>query len=141
MTENEGMDTTNPSAEEPQTDVRVPTGHAVIQGYLKTLDEPLETAGGRIATVSGRYYAMDRDRRWDRTELAWRAMVDGEGRHAASGREAVELAYAEGEDDEFIRPTVIAGGEPIRDGDQVIHINFRKDRPRQLPPLPGAPRR
>ncbi len=89
-------------------------------------------AGGQIATVSGRYYAMDRDNRWDRTELAWRAMVDGEGRRAASAREAIEAAYAAGEDDEFIRPTIIEGGEPIRDGDQVIHINFRKDRPRQL---------
>jgi 2,3-bisphosphoglycerate-independent phosphoglycerate mutase len=100
--------------------------------YLKCLDEALETSGGRIATVSGRYYAMDRDNRWDRTEMAWRAMVDGEGRHAESAGEAIEAAYAAGEDDEFIRPTVIAGAEPIRDGDQVIHINFRKDRPRQL---------
>jgi 2,3-bisphosphoglycerate-independent phosphoglycerate mutase len=100
--------------------------------YLQCLDEPLETAGGRIATVSGRYYAMDRDNRWDRTEMAWRAMVDGEGRVADNARAAIEDAYAAGEDDEFIRPTVIAGAETIRDGDQVIHINFRKDRPRQL---------
>ncbi|RKT45730.1 2,3-bisphosphoglycerate-independent phosphoglycerate mutase [Thiocapsa rosea] len=100
--------------------------------YLKCLDEALETSGGRIATVSGRYYAMDRDNRWDRTELAWRAMVDGEGRHAESAHAAIEAAYAAGEDDEFIRPTIVDGGEPIRDGDQVIHINFRKDRPRQL---------
>ncbi|NCA71562.1 MAG: 2,3-bisphosphoglycerate-independent phosphoglycerate mutase [Sphingobacteriia bacterium] len=100
--------------------------------YLKCLDEPLETAGGRIATLSGRYYAMDRDNRWDRTELAWRAMVDGEGRRAASAAEAIEQAYAAGEDDEFIRPTIIGEAEPIRDGDQVIHFNFRKDRPRQL---------
>jgi 2,3-bisphosphoglycerate-independent phosphoglycerate mutase len=100
--------------------------------YLQCLDEPLEMAGGRIATVSGRYYAMDRDNRWDRTEMAWRAMVDGEGRVAQSARAAIEAAYAAGEDDEFIRPTVIAAAETIQDGDQVIHINFRKDRPRQL---------
>jgi 2,3-bisphosphoglycerate-independent phosphoglycerate mutase len=100
--------------------------------YMKSLDEALDTSGGRIVTVSGRYYAMDRDNRWDRTEMAWRAMVDGEGRHAETVRDAIEAAYAAGEDDEFIRPTVIAGAEPIRDGDQVIHINFRKDRPRQL---------
>lgn len=100
--------------------------------YLKTLEESLENAGGRIATVCGRYYAMDRDNRWDRTELAWRAMVDGEGRRAESARAAIEQAYEAGEDDEFIRPTVIDGGDLIRDGDQVIHINFRKDRPRQL---------
>jgi 2,3-bisphosphoglycerate-independent phosphoglycerate mutase len=59
-------------------------------------------------------------------------MVDCEGRQAETVRGAIEAAYAAGEDDEFIRPTVIAGAEPIRDGDQVIHINFRKDRPRQL---------
>jgi 2,3-bisphosphoglycerate-independent phosphoglycerate mutase len=100
--------------------------------YMKSLDEALDTSGGRIVTVSGRYYAMDRDNRWDRTEMAWRAMVDGEGRQAETVQDAIEAAYAAGEDDEFIRPTVIAGAEPIRDGDQVIHINFRKDRPRQL---------
>lgn len=100
--------------------------------YLKCFDQALDAAGGQIATVSGRYYAMDRDNRWERTELAWRAMVDGEGRRAASAREAIEAAYAAGEDDEFIRPTIIDGADLIRDGDQVIHINFRKDRPRQL---------
>ncbi len=75
---------------------------------------------------------MDRDNRWERTELAWRALVDGEGRAADSAREAIEAAYAAGEDDEFIRPTVIRGGERIQNGDQVIHCNFRKDRPRQM---------
>jgi len=99
--------------------------------YLNCLDEALEATGGRIATVIGRYYAMDRDNRWDRTELAWRAMVDGEGRHAESARAAIEAAYAADEDDEFIRPTIIDGAEPIRNGDQVLHFNFRKDRPRQ----------
>ena len=100
--------------------------------YLACVEEALEAAGGRIATVSGRYYAMDRDNRWDRTELAWRGLVDGEGRRAPSARAAIEAAYAAGEDDEFIRPTIVEGGEPILDGDQVIHLNFRKDRPRQM---------
>ncbi len=103
-----------------------------VLNYLNAVEGALEIAGGRIATVSGRYYAMDRDNRWERTELAWRAMVDGEGRHAASARAAIEAAYAAGEDDEFIRPTVIEGAQLIEDGDQVIHINFRKDRPRQM---------
>ena len=103
-----------------------------ILSYLKSVEESLQLAGGRVATVCGRYYAMDRDNRWERTELAWRAMVDGEGRRAPSVRAAIEMAYAADEDDEFIRPTVIEGGEPIRPGDQVIHLNFRKDRPRQL---------
>jgi 2,3-bisphosphoglycerate-independent phosphoglycerate mutase len=100
--------------------------------YLKPVEDGLEKAGGHIATVSGRYYAMDRDHRWDRTELAWRAMVERKGREASSARAAIEQAYAAGEDDEFIRPTLIAGGEAIRNGDPVIHFNFRKDRPRQL---------
>ena len=102
------------------------------RAYLTALEEALTAAGGCIASVIGRYYAMDRDNRWDRTELAWRALVDGEGRRAHSARAAIEAAYAAGEDDEFIRPTLVEGGEPIRDGDQVIHINFRKDRPRQM---------
>lgn len=100
--------------------------------YLNCLNEALEATGGRFATVIGRYYAMDRDNRWDRTELAWRAMVDGEGRRAGSARAAIEAAYAADEDDEFIRPTILEGAEPIRNGDQVIHFNFRKDRPRQM---------
>ena len=100
--------------------------------YLKSVENALEVAGGRIASVSGRYYAMDRDNRWERTELAWRALVDGEGNRALSARAAIEASYAQGEDDEFIRPTLIEGGETIRSGDQVIHFNFRKDRPRQL---------
>ncbi|WP_246237754.1 2,3-bisphosphoglycerate-independent phosphoglycerate mutase [Caldichromatium japonicum] len=100
--------------------------------YLKPLENALEVAGGQIATVSGRYYAMDRDNRWERTELAWRALVDGEGRRAPNARVAIEMAYEMGEDDEFIRPTVIEGGETIKSGDQVVHFNFRKDRPRQL---------
>jgi 2,3-bisphosphoglycerate-independent phosphoglycerate mutase len=99
--------------------------------YLCAVDEALEAAGGIYSSVSGRYYAMDRDKRWDRTKLAFDAFVHGEGRSADSARAAIELAYGEGEDDEFIRPTVIDGGEPIRDGDPLIFFNFRKDRPRQ----------
>jgi len=102
------------------------------KSFLPPVEEALAAAGGQIATVIGRYYAMDRDQRWERTELAWRALVDGEGRHAPDARTAIDMAYAEGEDDEFIRPTIIDGAELIRDGDQVIHFNFRKDRPRQL---------
>ncbi|GAB0150070.1 2,3-bisphosphoglycerate-independent phosphoglycerate mutase [Marichromatium sp. PS1] len=103
-----------------------------VLGYLDAFEPALREAGGQIATVSGRFYAMDRDNRWERTEQAWRAMVDGEGRRAADARAAIAAAYEAGEDDEFIVPTVLEGAEPIRDGDQVIHFNFRKDRPRQL---------
>jgi 2,3-bisphosphoglycerate-independent phosphoglycerate mutase len=99
--------------------------------YLAPVEHALASVGGRIGTVSGRYYAMDRDNRWERTEMAWRALVEGEGREAGSAREAIEQAYACSEDDEFIRPTIIAGGERIANGDSVIFFNFRKDRPRQ----------
>jgi len=90
----------------------------------------------KIATVSGRYYAMDRDKRWDRTEKAYNAMVLGEGRKAASAKAAVAEAYAAGETDEFIIPTVIeTDGAPvatINDGDVVVFFNFRGDRARQI---------
>jgi len=102
------------------------------KNYLCALDEALAAAGGVYSTVSGRYFAMDRDHRWDRTKLAFDAFVHGDGRRADSARSAIEQAYANDEDDEFIRPTVIEGGEPIRDGDPVVFFNFRKDRPRQI---------
>jgi 2,3-bisphosphoglycerate-independent phosphoglycerate mutase len=90
---------------------------------------------GRFATVEGRYYAMDRDKRWDRTERAYRAMVLGEGERAGSAAEAVERAYARGEDDEFILPTAIEReGEDatIARGDTILTFNFRPDRMRQI---------
>jgi 2,3-bisphosphoglycerate-independent phosphoglycerate mutase len=89
--------------------------------------------GGAIATVSGRFFAMDRDKRWDRTEKAYRAMVLGEGRAARSASKALEDAYARGENDEFVEPTVIEGADgSIRDGDTIVAINFRPDRMRQI---------
>ncbi len=100
--------------------------------YLNELESALEDAGGCIATVSGRYYAMDRDNRWDRTEQAWKAMVKGEGVMAESARYAIEAAYAQGETDEFIQPAVLADAEQVESGDSVIFFNFRNDRPRQL---------
>ena len=100
--------------------------------YLSAVENALSGAGGRIVTVSGRFYAMDRDNRWDRTEAAWRTMVRCEGRQAESARVAIESAYAAEQGDEFIAPTVIAGGEPVLAGDAVVFFNFRKDRTRQL---------
>ena len=85
-----------------------------------------------VATVSGRYYAMDRDKRWERTALAWDAMVHGRGERAATAAEAVTRAHARDEGDEFVRPTVIGSYEGLRDGDAVVHMNFRADRARQL---------
>ena len=91
-------------------------------------------AGGRVASVTGRYYAMDRDSRWDRIKLAMDALVRGEaeGRHAATGEEAVRAAYERGETDEFIKPTLVGEKGRIEPGDVVIFFNFRPDRARQL---------
>jgi 2,3-bisphosphoglycerate-independent phosphoglycerate mutase len=89
--------------------------------------------GARVATVSGRYYAMDRDKRWDRTELAFDAIVKGEAEFSAeTGEEAVRKAYDRGETDEFIKPTVVGAEGHIRDGDRAIFFNFRPDRARQM---------
>ncbi|NLG84614.1 MAG: 2,3-bisphosphoglycerate-independent phosphoglycerate mutase, partial [Firmicutes bacterium] len=105
--------------------------------YLDELEAKCAEIGiGRIATVSGRYYAMDRDRRWERVEKAYRAMVAGEGEKAASARQAVEKSYANGVTDEFVLPTVIVeAGRPvatIEPGDGVIFFNFRPDRAREI---------
>jgi 2,3-bisphosphoglycerate-independent phosphoglycerate mutase len=100
-------------------------------GYLAELERWLRHAG-RIATVSGRYYAMDRDRRWERTKLAYDAIVHAEGPQAASAIGAVEASYRRGETDEFVRPTVIGDYDGMAAGDAVLHMNFRPDRARQL---------
>jgi 2,3-bisphosphoglycerate-independent phosphoglycerate mutase len=100
--------------------------------YLPDIEKALQSAGGSIATVLGRYYAMDRDKRWQRTEQAWRALVLGEGRNANSATDAIKSAYALDESDEFIRPVRLPGAENIQHGDEFIFFNFRKDRPRQL---------
>jgi 2,3-bisphosphoglycerate-independent phosphoglycerate mutase len=100
-------------------------------GYIPELERWLRHAG-RIGTVCGRYYAMDRDRRWERTKLAYDAIVHAEGLHAGSAGAGVAEAHERGETDEFIRPTVIGDYDGIADGDVAIHLNFRPDRARQL---------
>jgi 2,3-bisphosphoglycerate-independent phosphoglycerate mutase len=104
---------------------------ALVEDHLTSLGR------GRIASVVGRYYAMDRDRHWQRTQAAYQLLTAGRGEHtAASAREAVESAYARGENDEFVHATAIVppGQEPvtINDGDAVIMMNFRADRARQI---------
>jgi 2,3-bisphosphoglycerate-independent phosphoglycerate mutase len=106
--------------------------------YLRELERWLRHAG-RVGTVSGRYYAMDRDRRWDRTKLAYDAIVHAEGERAESAVEAVERSYASGQTDEFVRPTVIGDYDAAADGDAVLHLNFRPDRARQLVRALGEP--
>ncbi|CAA7612430.1 phosphoglycero mutase III, cofactor-independent [Candidatus Terasakiella magnetica] len=85
-----------------------------------------------VATVSGRYYAMDRDKRWDRVSLAWAAMVEGRGEAAADAVAAVTQSYAAGKTDEFVLPTVIAGYGGMKDGDGLLMGNFRADRAREI---------
>ncbi|HET8820367.1 MAG TPA: 2,3-bisphosphoglycerate-independent phosphoglycerate mutase [Thermoleophilaceae bacterium] len=89
--------------------------------------------GARVASVTGRYYAMDRDNRWDRTKLAFDAIVTGEAEfHAETGEEAVRQAYERGETDEFVKPTLAGDDGRIRKGDSIVFFNFRPDRARQL---------
>lgn len=104
--------------------------------YVEQLEQKIDEIGiGEIATLSGRYYAMDRDKRWERTALAYDALVFEKGREAHSAKEAIEIAYQNNETDEFIKPTIINGGgvsTKIKEGDAVIFFNFRADRARQL---------
>ncbi len=106
--------------------------------YIKPLIERMrEMETGRIATVMGRYYAMDRDKRWERTGEAYYAMTAGQGFRVPGALEAVEQAYARGETDEFVKPSVVVDekDEPVglvRDGDSIIFFNFRPDRARQI---------
>ncbi|MEF8774570.1 MAG: 2,3-bisphosphoglycerate-independent phosphoglycerate mutase, partial [Halobacteriales archaeon] len=102
--------------------------------YLRDLEEVAAAAGtGAPATVSGRYYAMDRDRNWERTRRAYDAIVERDADHvAASGVEAVEQSYDRGTTDEFVEPTLIEGRPALAEGDAAIFFNFRADRARQL---------
>jgi 2,3-bisphosphoglycerate-independent phosphoglycerate mutase len=119
--------------------------HAVLDGrdtpprsaatFLPDLEDRLRKAhpGARVATIGGRYFAMDRDARWERTAAAYRAIVHGEGLLAPSVTAGLAAAYARGENDEFVQPTVIdASAGIVQDGDAVIMANFRADRARQL---------
>jgi 2,3-bisphosphoglycerate-independent phosphoglycerate mutase len=131
--------------------------HALLDGrdtpprsadaFVPALEARLRAAhpDARIASVGGRYYAMDRDKRWDRTEAGYDAIVHGVGERAASAEEAIERSYAGDVSDEFLRPTVIDAGTdagtgaadgghdgPLVEGEPVLHANFRADRARQL---------
>lgn len=99
---------------------------------LPQLEERIHAAGGGIASIMGRYYAMDRDNHWERTELAWRALVLGKGQSALCAETAIRAAYAAGDTDEFIRPILLPAFQPIAPDDPLISFNFRKDRPRQI---------
>lgn len=107
------------------------------KGYIEDLENKLASIGnGKIASVSGRYYAMDRDNRWERVEKAYAAMVYGEGNTANSAVEAMQNSYDAGATDEFVIPTVIVeNGKPvatIKDNDSIVFFNFRPDRAREI---------
>jgi 2,3-bisphosphoglycerate-independent phosphoglycerate mutase len=119
--------------------------HALLDGrdtpprsaaeFIVALEARLAVAhpDARIATVGGRYFAMDRDHRWDRVERGYDAIVHGVGERAESASAAIQAAYARGESDEFVTPTVIVGADgEVRSGDAIVHANFRADRARQL---------
>lgn len=102
-------------------------------GYIEWLESICRRIGiGSVATIAGRYYGMDRDKRWERTELAYKTLVFAEGPRVQSAAQAVEEAYAQGVTDEFLLPTVVDGRGTIEPGDSVIAINYRPDRMRQI---------
>ena len=120
----------------------VPQVHMITDGrdtapqcaldYVSELEALLAESGGRIGTVCGRYYAMDRDQRWDRVKLAWDTIVHGRGVAAESAEDAIERSYASGKGDEFILPSHLPGLEPVAPGDELVFFNFRNDRARQF---------
>ena len=106
-------------------------------GFIKSLQAHLNNSVGKIATVSGRYYAMDRDKRWERVKLAWDALVNGNGKKATDAIQAIEQSYTADVTDEFILPTVIVAEDQlplatIQEGDAAICFNFRTDRCREI---------
>ena len=102
-------------------------------GFVRDLQAEIGKIGvGKIASVGGRYYVMDRDNRWDRVEKAYKAIALGEGEHAASAHEAMEKSYAAGVTDEFVVPVIVTEGATVRDDDAIIFANFRPDRAREI---------
>jgi 2,3-bisphosphoglycerate-independent phosphoglycerate mutase len=103
------------------------------KGYIGELLEGMKTAGvGRIGTIIGRYYAMDRDKRWERVKIAYDGLAYAQGAAHADWEDAIDAAYDAGENDEFIKPRIIDGFPGIRDGDAIVNFNFRLDRAREI---------
>jgi 2,3-bisphosphoglycerate-independent phosphoglycerate mutase len=119
-----------------------------VHGFLDGRDTPPRSAeasiarmqnlldsipGAQFATISGRYYAMDRDKRWNRVERAYRCIAEGHAEHTEeTAIEALHAAYARDENDEFVQPTAISDGAAVKDGDAIVFVNFRADRAREL---------
>jgi 2,3-bisphosphoglycerate-independent phosphoglycerate mutase len=127
---------------------REKVGRIAVHAFLDGRDTPPQSArasleklqakcaalgNARIATIGGRYYAMDRDKRWERVKLAYAAITDADAPFtAANAVDALAAAYARGETDEFVKPTVVGAGAKVADGDAIVYMNFRADRARQL---------
>ncbi|MDX1741973.1 MAG: 2,3-bisphosphoglycerate-independent phosphoglycerate mutase [Ruegeria sp.] len=137
------------AAAKAMTDADVPVAlHAVTDGrdvapksaltFVAELEDRLP-AGARIVTVCGRYFAMDRDNRWERVAKAYKTMINGKGRVASSAQNAIEQAYDKSETDEFIEPTVLDGFDGVADGDGFFCLNFRADRAREILRTIGEP--
>ncbi len=113
------------------TDGRDTAPQAAIS-QVTSIEPALIAANGSVATVCGRFYAMDRDNRWERTERTWQALINKQGKTAIDLTTAIEQSYAINEFDEFIQPTIIDGSPTIEADDQIVFFNFRKDRTQQL---------
>lgn len=112
------------------------TAPRCAKAFVQDMENELARIGGRLGSIGGRYYAMDRDKRWDRVKKGWDAIVLGRPASGEldypNGTAAIDAAYARDEGDEFVTPSVIDGGAPIEDGDEVFCFNFRADRVRQI---------
>ncbi len=113
------------------TDGRDTPQHSA-QSYLAMLEPALNAAGGHISTVIGRYFALDRDNRWERVQQAFDALVHGKGASATDAATAMSQAYADDKTDEFIPATVLDAYTPIKPGEEVVFYNYRNDRPREI---------
>jgi 2,3-bisphosphoglycerate-independent phosphoglycerate mutase len=133
------------NASVPQTFVHVfgdgrDTAPKSIFGYLTQLQSHIDSIGhGKIATIIGRYYAMDRDKRWERVKLAYDCLVSGIGEVFADPFAAIQARYDNGENDEFLKPIIIAPEGTINDGDTIICFNYRSDRMREISQALGVP--
>jgi 2,3-bisphosphoglycerate-independent phosphoglycerate mutase len=108
------------------------TAPRIALTYLQELESLLKQYGGHIGSVCGRYYAMDRDHRWQRTQLAWNAIVHSRGKQVQSATQAIEESYADEVFDEFIKPILLPGQIALETGDELVFFNFRNDRAKQI---------
>ncbi|MFT5658510.1 MAG: 2,3-bisphosphoglycerate-independent phosphoglycerate mutase [Gammaproteobacteria bacterium] len=108
------------------------TGPQTALNFLPALEQKLDSCGGFIGSISGRFYVLDRDKRWDRVQLAWDAIVGANGIKAESASTAIQKSYQNGCFDEFIKPTILPKFSKIEEGDELIFFNFRNDRTREI---------